>query len=153
MNGKILHFDPNSREGVISGDDGERYRFIGTDWHDSSVPNSGLTVDFVADGDRARDVYRSASSAGGYSKSKVAAALFAFFLGMFGAHKFYLGYTGPGVALLVSTIVGFITAIFVVGAVVIIVVAIIVLIEFFIIVFKSDEDFHQTYVVGRRNWF
>lgn len=30
-------------------------------------------------------------------KSKIAAALFAFFLGGFGAHKFYLGQTGKGV--------------------------------------------------------
>ena len=49
MNGKILHFDPNSREGIISGDDGNRYRFIGPDWQESSVPVSGQTVDFIVD--------------------------------------------------------------------------------------------------------
>lgn len=110
-------------------------------------------VDFSADGDWARGAHRSASPAGTYPKSKVAAALFAFFLGGFGAHKFYLGYTGPGVALLISTIVGIVTAIVVIGVIVLFVVGIIVLIEFFIYVFKSEEDFHQTYVVGRRNWF
>ena len=58
MNGKILNFDANSREGVISGDDGNRYRFIGPDWHDSSTPMSGLTVDFIADSYRAHSIRR-----------------------------------------------------------------------------------------------
>ena len=39
------------------------------------------------------------------AKSKVCAALLAFFLGVFGAHNFYLGYTGKAVAqLLLGTI-------------------------------------------------
>ena len=37
-------------------------------------------------------------------KSKVAAALLAFFLGAFGVHNFYLGYTNKGVAQLLITI-------------------------------------------------
>ncbi len=153
MNGKILHFDPNSREGVISGDDGNRYRFIGPDWHDSSTPVSGLTVDFIADGARARDVYRVASPSGAYPKSKVAAALFAFFLGMFGAHKFYLGYTAPGVILLVATIAGLALLIVFVGLAALIVTWIVSLVEFIIYIGKSDEEFHETYVVNKREWF
>ena len=31
------------------------------------------------------------------SKSKIAAGLFAFFLGCFGVHNFYLGYVGKGI--------------------------------------------------------
>ena len=153
MNGKILHFDANSREGVISGDDGNRYRFIGPDWHDSSTPVSGLTVDFVADGDRARDVYRVASPSGAYPKSKIAAALFAFFLGMFGAHKFYLGYTAPGVILLVATIAGIALLIVFVGLAALIATWIISLVKFIIYIGKSDEEFHETYVVNKREWF
>ena len=39
------------------------------------------------------------------AKSKICAALLAFFLGVFGAHNFYLGYTGKAVAqLLLGTI-------------------------------------------------
>ncbi|MBQ7412270.1 MAG: TM2 domain-containing protein [Clostridia bacterium] len=37
-------------------------------------------------------------------KSKIAAALLAFFLGGFGVHNFYLGYTGKGIAQLLITI-------------------------------------------------
>ena len=38
------------------------------------------------------------------AKSKVAAGLFAFFLGCFGVHNFYLGYTGKAVAQLLITL-------------------------------------------------
>ena len=36
-------------------------------------------------------------SSGEYRKSKAAAILFAFFLGSFGAHKYYLGQIGTGI--------------------------------------------------------
>jgi TM2 domain-containing membrane protein YozV len=42
----------------------------------------------------------------GPPKSKVAAALLAFFLGAFGAHRFYLGHAGLGVTMLLVAIVG-----------------------------------------------
>ncbi|NJL01840.1 MAG: TM2 domain-containing protein [Spirulinaceae cyanobacterium RM2_2_10] len=35
-------------------------------------------------------------------KSKIAAALLCFFLGVFGIHRFYLGYTGLGIAQLLT---------------------------------------------------
>ncbi|MDE6339831.1 MAG: TM2 domain-containing protein, partial [Muribaculaceae bacterium] len=38
------------------------------------------------------------------SKSKVAAALLAFFLGSLGIHEFYLGRTGAGIAFLLATL-------------------------------------------------
>ena len=48
-------------------------------------------------------------SAGKDAKSKIIAALFGFILGAFGAHNFYLGYTGKAIAQLVLTIIGFLT--------------------------------------------
>ena len=45
----------------------------------------------------------------GPPKSKVAAALLAFFLGGFGIHRFYLGHTGTGVAMLILCVVGLAT--------------------------------------------
>ncbi|RYG24437.1 TM2 domain-containing protein, partial [bacterium] len=42
-------------------------------------------------------------------KSKIAAALLAFFLGLLGVHRFYLGYVGSGIALVGLTILGFLT--------------------------------------------
>ncbi len=64
-------------------------------------------------------------------KSKLAAALFGFFLGSFGAHRFYLGQTGWGILFLVfcwTAIPG------VVG-----------IIEAIMLLVMSDEDFNRKY--------
>ena len=49
------------------------------------------------------------------SKSKLAAGLFGIFLGAFGVHNFYLGYTTKAVIQLVCTIIGFLTSCLVIG--------------------------------------
>ncbi|MBU1427161.1 MAG: TM2 domain-containing protein [Gammaproteobacteria bacterium] len=64
-------------------------------------------------------------------KSRIAAALFAFFLGGFGAHKFYLGQIGLGILYLVF----FWTFI----------PAIVAFIEFILLLTMSDETFNQKY--------
>ena len=43
-------------------------------------------------------------------KSKIAAGLFGIFLGAFGVHNFYLGYTGKAAGQLSMTIVGLLTS-------------------------------------------
>ncbi len=64
-------------------------------------------------------------------KSKTAAAMFAFFLGGFGAHKFYLGQVGQGIIYLVLCWT-FIPAF-------------VAFIEFIILLTMSDEAFNQKY--------
>jgi TM2 domain-containing membrane protein YozV len=64
-------------------------------------------------------------------KSKIAAALFAFFLGVFGAHKFYLGQVGMGILYLVF----FWTFI----------PAIVSFIEAILFLVMSDEEFNRKY--------
>lgn len=44
----------------------------------------------------------------GEAKSKIAAGLLGIFLGYFGVHNFYLGYTGKAVAQLLLTLIGWI---------------------------------------------
>ena len=55
------------------------------------------------------------TSANANAKSKIAAGLFGIFLGSFGVHNFYLGYTGKAVTQLVLTIVGYILCCIVIG--------------------------------------
>jgi len=76
---------------------------------------------------------------------KIAAGICAILLGPLGIHKFILGYTGEGVAMLLISVLtcG-------IGA---IPMRIISLIEGIIYLTKSDEEFVQTYVLSKRGWF
>lgn len=74
------------------------------------------------------------------SKNKIAAALLALFLGVYGAHNFYLGYTSKAVTQLVLTIVGLILCIVVIGVFMIFGVAIWAFIEFIMILTGSIKD-------------
>jgi len=75
------------------------------------------------------------------ANKKMVAGLLGILLGAWGIHKFYLGMTMPGILQIVITIVtcG-------VGG-------IIGLIEGIIYLTKSDEDFHEMYVVDQKGWF
>ncbi|WP_151530258.1 MULTISPECIES: TM2 domain-containing protein [Corynebacterium] len=66
-------------------------------------------------------------------KSKVLAAVLAFFLGTFGVHNFYLGRNGRGAAQLVCTIFGYLGLLFIIGAFVLIAVGIWAFVEFIMI--------------------
>ena len=58
MRGRVLDFSIAENSGVISGEDGSRYRFAGPDWKSHGrQPIQGMSVDFVADGDHAAEVY------------------------------------------------------------------------------------------------
>ena len=122
MKGSVLDFDEGNRSGIISGEDGNRYTLDISEWKGNQLPKAGAKVD--------------------------AAAVLAFFLGAFGAHKFYLGYTKEGVIMLLVFLFGFILLgipSFIIG--------IIAFIEFIIYIVKPDDEFEETYVQGHRPWF
>lgn len=94
------------------------------------------------------------------SKRNVPAALFAIYLGTLGIHKFYLGYASAGVTMLLVTLVGFFLAFFgfafpplLLFALGPIVIGIIAFIEAIIYLMKTDRQFYEIYVVGRKQWF
>ena len=78
-------------------------------------------------------------------KQKLTAGLLGIFLGSFGVHKFYLGYTKEA---LIMLLVSLLTCGF--GASVM---GIIGLIEGIMYLTKSDEEFADTYVNGQKGWF
>lgn len=147
MKGTILEYNEENRCGVISGDDGHRYYFDIEEWKGTSLPKQGYKIDFSANGENARAIYADSALTAGSSK-KIAAALFAFFLGSFGAHKFYLGYTKQGVIMLMAFLLGFIFL-----GIPSMVVGVIAFIEFIVYIIKSDEEFEQIYVQGNKPWF
>ena len=77
---------------------------------------------------------------GGENK-KMIAGILGILLGGFGIHKFVLGYTKEGIIQIVIT---FLTC----GAG-----SIVGLIEGIIYLTKSDEEFYNTYQVGKKPWF
>lgn len=72
---------------------------------------------------------------------KVLAGVLALLLGYLGIHKFILGYTKEGIIQIVITLVSFGLA------------GIIPFVEGIIYLTKSDEEFYNTYQVGRKGWF
>lgn len=83
------------------------------------------------------------------TKDHVAAGLLAIFLGVFGVHKFYLGYNTAGFIMLAITILGSIFTIgLAAGAM-----AVIALIEGVIYLSKSQSEFDAVYVVSKKEWF
>jgi TM2 domain-containing membrane protein YozV len=73
-------------------------------------------------------------------KSKMTAALLAFFLGSLGIHRFYAGKTGTGIVLLLLTIIGYVTIFVVVGYFLLSAVGIWVLIDFIMILMGKFKD-------------
>ncbi|ANE05263.1 hypothetical protein ccrud_03865 [Corynebacterium crudilactis] len=72
-------------------------------------------------------------------KSKVLAALLAFFLGTLGVHNFYLGYTKAGIAQLALTVLGYILTLVIVGIGLLFVVGVWVFIEFILILVGNGK--------------
>jgi TM2 domain-containing membrane protein YozV len=71
---------------------------------------------------------------------RVVAGILGILIGALGVHKFYLGYTKEGIIqILLNLLCGL-------GS-------LIGLIEGIIYLTKTDEEFYQTYQVGRKPWF
>ena len=98
MQGQILDYSIQTNEGVISGEDGSRYTFAGSEWNDGTPPTRGMRVDFEVRGTDAVGVYRALGGGGGGgggvdlstmfsssgAKSRVVAGVLAIVLGYLG---------------------------------------------------------------------
>lgn len=155
MQGQILDYSVQTNSGYVAGDDGNRYLFGGADWRGDRPPANGLRVDFTVEGELAKEVYVVAPAAGTTTpgeKNKLAAGLLAIFLGGLGIHKFYLGFTGPGLVYLLVNTVGWAVTWLLLGLPNI-VLGIMALIEGIIYLTKSDAEFYELYEVQKKQWF
>ena len=157
MKGRVLSYSVQENSGIISGDDGNRYTFEGAEWREQALPIQGSCVDFqLAEGaDQAVSVYlvRGAAAPAG-EKNKVLAGVLAIVIGVVGAHKFYLGYSGQGALLLMLFILGIaLSFLFGIGLIVLFVVGVITLVEGIIYLTKTDAEFEETYVRNHKPWF
>ncbi len=83
------------------------------------------------------------------ASKKIPAGICGILLGWLGIHKFILGYTGPGLIMLLVSLLGSIPT----CGLAAFVMWIIGLVEGIIYLIKSDEEFVRTYVDGRKEWF
>lgn len=152
MKGQILHIDPQSGDGVITGADGRRYGFREADLLGSGqIARAGALVDFQTRGDAAVEVYPDPGTphvAAYGDKNKFVAGLLALFLGTLGIHKFYLGFNKAGLLMLAGTMLGWILLF-----IPTMLVWVIALVEAIIYLTRSDEQFHETYEIRRKEWF
>jgi TM2 domain-containing membrane protein YozV/cold shock CspA family protein len=158
MQGKVLSFNPDKSRGLITGRDGRRYKFYGRSVSERfDAIEAGARVDFEINGEFAEGIYPVVSSPSharvSGDKSKIAAALLAFFLGSLGVHKFYLGKTSAGVIMLICTLCGYFLWFLFLPLLLPVIMGIIAFIEFIIYLVTSDEDFERKYVAGDRAWF
>jgi TM2 domain-containing membrane protein YozV/cold shock CspA family protein len=151
MRGTVLGFDAKSGEGKISGDDGARYSFVRGEWHGKTPPNASQKVDFETSGADALAIYPVRGGVGpaaSYDRNRIAAALLAIFLGSLGLHKFYMGKSGAGIAMLLISLFGVILAGIPTGLM-----HLIAVIEGIIYLTMSEEQFDNTYIRGPKAWF
>lgn len=90
---------------------------------------------------------------GSTESKKILAGILAIFLGAFGVHKFILGYQKEGIIMLVLSVVGIVLSCVGIGVLLVWAVGLVGLIEGIIYLTKSDEEFYNTYQVGRKPWF
>ncbi|UJH68692.1 TM2 domain-containing protein [Allomuricauda sp. SCSIO 65647] len=91
-------------------------------------------------------------NAGGDNK-KILAGITAILVGWLGVHKFILGYNKEGFILLGLSLISIILACTVIFAFLIYIPGLIGLIEGIVYLTKSDEEFYNTYQVGKKPWF
>lgn len=74
------------------------------------------------------------------NKNWIAAVLLCFFLGALGVHRFYVGKTGSGIAQLVLSLVGWATAVIVVGFIPLAIVGVWAFVDFIMILVGKFKD-------------
>jgi len=80
---------------------------------------------------------------------KLAAGICGILLGSLGIHKFILGYNTEGIIMLLITLLTSWFTCGISGGII----AVIGLVEGIIYLTKSDAEFEQTYVIGKKPWF
>ena len=87
------------------------------------------------------------------NQKKIISGVLAILLGVFGAHKFYLGYTKEGTTLLVITVVIYIIGLFFpLVSLLNFVVGLFTFIEGIVYLTKSNENFYNTYILHKKAW-
>jgi len=83
------------------------------------------------------------------SDKKIAAGICGILLGWLGIHKFLLGYTTEGVIMLLVSLIGGVLLCGIPSMVMMVIGTV----EGIMYLTKTDEEFSNTYITGRKGWF
>lgn len=109
--------------------------------------------EFASEAKRTANEFSEGLKGAGGENKKILVGILAIILGSLGVHKFLLGYNKEGFILLGFTLVSYVLACFIIGAFLVWIPGVIGLIEGIIYLTKSDEEFYNTYQVGKKPWF
>jgi len=127
---------------------------MSTDNYDSSKSNNSFEDAKKGARESANDFKRGVDDlVNSTDNKKMLAGLLGIFFGGLGIHKFILGYTQEGLILLGIFLISFPLMCLLIGAFTMYIPILIGFIEGIIYLTKSDEEFYQTYQVGRRPRF
>lgn len=87
------------------------------------------------------------------AEKKVLCGVLGIILGQFGVHKFILGYNTEGIIMAAVSVVGYILSTLCIGVLGPLAMGVIGLVEGIIYLTKSDEEFVNTYIKGKKPWF
>ncbi len=154
MRGQVLGVDTRTGNGIVTGEDGRRYSFEPLDWAARGEPAVGMKVDFETHESRALSIFPvpgaspppvaavpqpPAPASADNDRNKYIAALIAFLIGPLGVHRFYLGRTGSGIAMILLSCT-------IIGLLITITWAFIDMIRYLVM---SDEEFAERYARKR----
>lgn len=162
MRGQIVVFNAPKNAGVIITEDGQRLLFHVQAWQDLMPPESGMAVEFSLDDKQqaqqiqialpaASQIPAAALSLAQRPKRKPVLTLLALFLGIFGAHRFYMGTWGWGLVqlLAVPLVIGIFAALLpALGGLLYIAAIVFIWVEAIRYIWMSDAEFDakvQTY--------
>jgi TM2 domain-containing membrane protein YozV len=109
--------------------------------------------EFKEEAKKTAEEFREGLKTAGGDNKKILAGILAILFGSLGIHKFILGYNKEGVILLGVTLLGYATTCIGVGFLFFWLPGLIGLIEGIVYLTKSDEEFYNTYQVGKKPWF
>lgn len=111
------------------------------------------TSEFKEEAKKTAEEFKEGLQGAGGDNKKILAGILAIVVGSLGVHKFILGYNKEGFILLGITLLSYLLVCLVIGAFLVWIPPLIGLIEGIIYLTKSDEEFYNTYQVGKKPWF
>ncbi|SRR5690606_564774 len=111
------------------------------------------TREFKEEAKKSAQEFKEGLQGAGGDNKKILAGILAIIVGSLGVHKFILGYNKEGFILLGATVLSYLLVCLLIGAFLVWIPPLIGLIEGIIYLTKTDEEFYNTYQVGRKPWF